>query len=183
LFFLICRYFLPTFPALFCSMILLLSSWHIEFSRFARMYAPFQFFFFLFIYFLYSGYILKNKAHQIYSWITAFSSVFIYEGSIFFPFILLLPIILDDAPWNRRTLGIILIFLLLLGTNYLVNNLPVPYKGFQVSITLGDGNKKPRSLYHIFTGFRLLRNSLRSFHSCVGHLLCIMGSATSIPCN
>ena len=180
LFFLICRYFLPTFPALLCSMILLFSSWHIEFSRFSRMYAPFQFVFFLFIYFLYSGYILKNKAHQIYSWITAFISVFIYEGSIVLPFILLLPVILDDAPLNRRTVGILLGFILLLGMNYLVNNLPVPYKGLQVVNPYPPEMiiKKPALAGPIYLpDSELLRAAWRSIFLVVGHLLCIMGGA------
>jgi hypothetical protein len=178
LFFLICRFFLPTFPALLCSMILLFSSWHIEFSRFARMYAPFQFVFFLFIYFLYSGYILKNRTHQIYSWITAFFSVFIYEGAIFFPFILLLPIILDDAPLNRRTLGIILVFLLLLGVNYLASKFP--YWGFRAENPYPPEliiNKPAIAVPIFLPDSELLRAVWRSVPLVVGHLLCIMGGA------
>jgi hypothetical protein len=121
LFFLICRYFMPPFPAFLCSLLLLFSSWHIEFSRFARMYAPFQFAFFLFIYFFYSGYFLNNKIHKAASWAVAFMSIFIYEGSIFLPFILLLPILHEESPFNRNTIKIIMLFVLLIGTNYTIS--------------------------------------------------------------
>jgi hypothetical protein len=120
LFFLVCSQFLPTYPAILCTSILLLSSWHIEFSRFARMYAPFQFSFFSFIYYFYSGYFLNNRTHKIVSWVIAFLSILIFEGSIFFPFILLLPILLDESPLNRRNLKYILSVIILIGANYVV---------------------------------------------------------------
>lgn len=120
MFYLICRRFLPIFPAFLCSLILVFSSWHIEFSRYARMYAPFQFAFFSFIYFFHSGYFLDNRTHKIVCWIVAFLTIFIYEGSIFLPFILLLPILIDETPWNRRTIETLSVFFGLIAVNYLL---------------------------------------------------------------
>lgn len=85
LFYLLSRKLLSPASAAVCSLLLLLSSWHIEFSRFARMYAPFQFFLFLFIYFLYSGYCENKERAKTFAWIVAFLSILFYEGSIFLP--------------------------------------------------------------------------------------------------
>lgn len=123
LFYLICRRFLSVLPAFLCSLLLLFSSWHIEFSRYARMYAPFQFAFFSFIYFFHSGYFLKNRNHRIACWVVAFVSVFIYEGSIFLPFLLLLPVLTDETPWNRRTVETMCVFIGLVVTNYLITGI------------------------------------------------------------
>ena len=57
LFYILCKLFIPTIPSFFASIIILLSSWHIEFSRFARFYAPFQFLFLLFLFLFYKGYL------------------------------------------------------------------------------------------------------------------------------
>jgi hypothetical protein len=116
LFFILCRLFLPLLPALLCSVILLVSSWHIEFSRFARMYAPFQFIFFAFLYAYYKGYWRNIRTYQKFSWILAFLSVFFYEGSIFLPAVLFIVFIRDEGGSLRekKPLGAVLIVLLLL---------------------------------------------------------------------
>jgi len=138
LFFLVCTHFLPTFPAFLCTSILLLSSWNIEFSRFARMYAPFQFFFFSFIYFYYSGYFLNNRSHKNFSWGIAYLSIFVSEGSIFIPFILLLPILLNISPLNRNNLKLISSVIILIGFNYFVYG--IDYRG------LGVKNSYPKEV-------------------------------------
>jgi len=116
LFFIFCRLMLPPLPALFCSVTLLLSSWHIEFSRFARMYAPFQFIFFAFLYTYYKGYWRNIRTYQKFSWMLAFISVFFYEGSIFLPAILFIAFIGDECGSLRekKQLGAATIALLLL---------------------------------------------------------------------
>ena len=80
MFYLLCRIFLPAIPALSCSLIILLSSWHIEFSRFARFYMPFQFIFLAFVYSFFSGYFLNKKAHLKAAWVLAGISPFFYEA-------------------------------------------------------------------------------------------------------
>ncbi len=56
MFFLLSRCFLPLLPALFTTAILALSSWEIEFSRFARMYTALQFTTLAFFWALYKSY-------------------------------------------------------------------------------------------------------------------------------
>lgn len=138
LFFLLCTHFLPTFPAFLCTSILLLSSWNIEFSRFARMYAPYQFTFFSFIYFFYSGYFLNNRIHKIISWCIAYLSILVSEGSIFIPFIFLLPILLDIYPLNRKNIKLISSVIILIGFNYFVYG--IDYRN------LGVKNPYPKEL-------------------------------------
>lgn len=176
LFYLICRRFLPVFPAFLCSLILLFSSWHIEFSRFARMYAPFQFAFFSFIYFFHSGYFLDNRTHKIVCWIVAFLSIFIYEGSIFLPFILLLPILIDETPLNRRTMELLLVFFGLIIINYLV--IGINYRD------MGVMNPYPSELvfkeHGIHTPFSLpesdlLKAVLNSIPLMLMYFLCVLG--------
>jgi predicted membrane-bound mannosyltransferase len=81
LFYLFCRKFLGEFESILCTVILLLSSWHIELSRFARMYMPFQFFFFLFLYSVHSGFRENAFRHRLAAWIVATLTVFVYEGA------------------------------------------------------------------------------------------------------
>jgi hypothetical protein len=123
LFYLICRYFLNALPALLCAFLLLFSSWHIEFSRFGRMYAAFQFVFLLFVYYFYSGYWLKERKHQIYAWILAFVGIFFHEGGIFLPFVLMIPLFEEKTFFNKKSNELYLVIALLLLINYLVNGL------------------------------------------------------------
>jgi hypothetical protein len=176
MFYLICRRFLPVFPAFLCSLILLFSSWHVEFSRYARMYAPFQFAFFSFIYFFHSGYFLDNRSHKIVCWIVAFLSIFIYEGSIFLPFILLLPILIDETPLNRKTMELCLVFFGLIIINYLV--IRINYRN------IGVVNPYPAELIIIARGIRppfslpesdLLKAVLNSIPLLSMYFLCVLG--------
>ena len=108
LFYLLCRLFLPAIPALSCSLIILLSSWHIEFSRFARFYVPFQFVFIGFVYLLFSGYFLEKKTNMKAAWILAGVSPFLYEAAIFIPFIFLLMFVHEKETFSKK--NCILIF-------------------------------------------------------------------------
>lgn len=129
--FLFCRKMMPVIPSFFCSVILLLSSWHIEFSRFARFYSAFQFVFFVFLYFLYSGYFENNNRHRYLSWAIASVAVFIHEGSIFLPILLLSTVILnEDHMMNSRVKGALYVFLCLFALNYIVNG--VDYRNWGV---------------------------------------------------
>ena len=123
LYFMVSKLFLPTIPALLSSIIILLSSWHIEFSRFARFYTPFQFLFFLFIFLFYKGYWQNRRRYQVLSWFTAFLSVFVYEGAIFLPFIMLLGLLIDDPliTMKKRNIELFLVSAILLFINYFIN--------------------------------------------------------------
>lgn len=106
LFFLFCRKFLGESESILCTVMLLLSSWHIEYSRFARMYMPFQFFFFLFLYHAHSGFRENRSGNRIAAWAVAALSVFVYEGSIV-PVLLLGGLVLTgDAGKTNRSLAI-----------------------------------------------------------------------------
>ncbi|NWF90109.1 MAG: hypothetical protein HXY50_11700 [Ignavibacteriaceae bacterium] len=60
-----------------------LSIWEIEFARFARMYAPFQALFLWYVFFLIKDF--EGKYFNNYKWLLliSFTSIFLYEGSIF----------------------------------------------------------------------------------------------------
>jgi hypothetical protein len=138
LFYLISRLFLPNPAAILCTIILLLSSWHIEFSRFARMYTAFQFAFLVFLYFLYSGYWQGKRNHQIAAWIVAFLSIFLYEGSIFLPLLLLLAWFSDDSAISRKeSIELIGVAGVLLGLNYLAHG--VGFRSFGVENVFPPG--------------------------------------------
>lgn len=72
-----------TLQATIIVIIFCFSLWEIEFARFGRMYAPFQMIFVWYIYFLYK-YIIESDVSAIkWLFILSFSSLFVYEGSIF----------------------------------------------------------------------------------------------------
>jgi len=145
--FLFCRKMMSLIPSFFCSVILLLSSWHIEFSRFARFYSAFQFVFFVFLYFLYSGYCENNKRHRYLSWAIASVAVFIYEGSIFLPILLLSMVILnEDHMINSRVKDALYVFLFLFALNYIVNGMDYRNWGVQNALPV-EMNSSYRNNY------------------------------------
>lgn len=133
-FFMFCKKMVPTIPAVLCSMVLVFSSWHIEFSRFARFYTTFQFMFFLFLYYFYAGYWENEKKYVWWSWGIALISVFVFEASIFIPIIIVLLILFREDGWNKKvTITSFYAFLLLIA-NYLVNG--VNYRNLGVKNAL-----------------------------------------------
>lgn len=122
LFYLFCRKFLGEFESILCAVILLLSSWHIELSRFARMYTPFQFFFFLFLYHVHSGFRGNESRHRIAAWIVAALSVFVYEGSVIPALLLAALVLTGDAGKTNKNLALFSVLLLgLLSLNLAAN--------------------------------------------------------------
>lgn len=121
LYYLLARKFLSPASAAVCSLLLLFSSWHIEFSRFARMYAPFQFFLFLFIYLLYSGYYENKENAKAGAWIVAFLSVLFYEGSIFLPVFFVFVIATRDHGDMKQKMLQAGAIILLLAANYIAH--------------------------------------------------------------
>ena len=108
MFFTLAKRFLSIFPAILCSTMLLLSSWHIEFSRFARFYSAFQFLFLLFVYSLHEGYWAGKKGFRILAFVLGLLSISIDGYSIFLPLILLFMIVLLDKVDRKTALSIIL---------------------------------------------------------------------------
>ena len=122
LFYMFCRKFLGKFESILCTGILLLSSWHIELSRFARMYMPFQFFFFLFLYSVHSGFRENASMHRAAAWVIATLTVFVYEGSIIPALLLAALVLTGDAGKTNRNLALFsVLFLALLSLNLAVN--------------------------------------------------------------
>ena len=72
-----------------------LSLWEIEFSRFARMYAPFQAVYIWYIVFLVKVLIDQDRKSVKWMYFLSALSIFIYEGSVFLIALNFLPIILD----------------------------------------------------------------------------------------
>ena len=132
LFFLFCRKFMGEGESILCTIILLLSSWHIELSRFARMYMPFQFFFFLFLYHVHSGFRENMPRHRLAAWIVATLTVFVYEGSVIPALLLAALVLTGDAGKTKKDLALFTaLFLGLLALN-LAANLP-DYRSMGVS--------------------------------------------------
>lgn len=132
-FYMFCRKFMDKYPSFICSLILVFSSWHIEFSRFGRFYTSFQFLFVLFVYLYYTGYWENNRKYQIYSWIIAFISIFIFEASIFIPLIILTFIFLkNNLQLNKKSkMELIFVSIFLIMLNIIVNQ--VNYQSMGVS--------------------------------------------------
>jgi hypothetical protein len=123
LFYFLCRRNMPLSYAVPCALLLLLSSWHIEFSRFGRFYTPFQFVFLAFVLAFTAVYWNGAGKHRSVPWILALISPFLYEGSIFLPLILLLVLLREERPVRKEALRLVASVPLLLAVNYLVNGI------------------------------------------------------------
>lgn len=73
------------------------SVWEVEFARFGRMYSQFQFLFVLYIYFFYKILFENDKKSIKWLLVISFTSIFVYEASIFLAVINFLPFI-----WERK---------------------------------------------------------------------------------
>jgi hypothetical protein len=134
LFYRLCLRYLPDVGALLCTLVLLLSSWHVEMSRFGRFYAPFQVLFLLFLFFYLSGYWENNRLHQRISWGIAFIAPFVYEGAIFLPLLLAAGLLQEDSPASRRGAEILVVALAIGVLCYLLFG--IEYRNVGVTNTL-----------------------------------------------
>jgi hypothetical protein len=159
---------------------LLLSSWHIEFSRFARFYSAFQFLFLLFVYSLHEGYGAGKKGFRIVAFVLGLLSVSIDSYSIFLPLMLLSMIVLLDEADRKTTLSLIVQAGVLIAINlaYSLVNFdtlgvvdPLP-RGFEYEKTSPYMNTSPI----IFPGFGLLRSLTGSMLALAGYLLLLGGA-------
>jgi predicted membrane-bound mannosyltransferase len=124
LFYIFCRKFMDKYPSFICSLLLVFSSWHIEFSRFGRFYTAFQFLFFLFIYLFHTGYWENIRKYQISSWVVAFITIFVFEASIFIPFIILIYVFLINyfRLNDKMKIELFIVSIFLIMINLIVNN-------------------------------------------------------------
>jgi hypothetical protein len=171
---------LGAFPAILCSSMLLLSSWHIEFSRFARFYTTFQFLFLLFIYSLQEGYGAGRRGYRILTFVLGLLSISIDGYSIFLPLILLFMIVLLDKVDRKTALSIIMQAFALIAINMgyslvnfdtlgVVDSLP---PGFVYEIT-SPYLKGPPIIY---PSFGLLPSISGSTIAVLGYLLLLGGA-------
>jgi hypothetical protein len=140
--------------------LLLLSSWHIEFSRFARFYAPFQFLFLLFIYSLVEGYGVGKKGYRILAFVLGLLSVSIDHYSIFLPLILLSVVVLLDNVERKTALSIVLQASVLIAINLLYTSIDFDTLGVVNTLPPGFVFEKPSPYLKRLqsaSGLRLLR--------------------------
>jgi hypothetical protein len=178
--FLLANRFLGTFPAILCSTMLLLSSWHIEFSRFARFYTPFQFLFLLFIYSLYEGYGTGRRGYCIFAFVLGLLSVAIDSYSIFLPLILLSMILLLDKVDGKTALSIFLQAGTLIAINLIYNSSNIGTIGvvspLPPEMAFENTFSSPVTSTIIFPNFGLLRSIDGSAITIVGFLI-LLGAA------
>lgn len=102
---------------LFC-----LSIWEIEFSRFARMYSPFQLLFMVYLLNLYDLVVENNRSSERWMHIISIVSIFIYEGGILLCVLNFFPIIV--RAYGRRDIILLVskLGIILFGYHYLSFN-------------------------------------------------------------
>ncbi len=111
-----------------------LSIWEIEFSRFARMYTPFQTIFLWYIYFALKDYYYKSFSN--FKWLLFLSlvSIFVYEGNIFLVLLNFVPFVLYRKINYKYLIGSVLIFALSLFSNLysfgISNSFPLEYLSY-----------------------------------------------------
>lgn len=144
--YLFCKKMMPTLLAFACCMILVLSSWHLEFSRFARFYSAFQFLFFVFLYYLYSGISNDNNRHRLTAIAVSFVAIFVFEAAIFLPFIFLTTYLFAENGIDRKSfLKLLYIFAILVAINLLANGGNYRNIGVANALPLDLAGKGPNS--------------------------------------
>jgi len=98
-----------------------LSVWEIEFSRFARMYAPFQLIFIWYLYFLYKWTLLDDKNAKFWCYSLSLLSIFVYEGGVFLILLNFLPPFIRHKHFQFSSIAISTA-LLAIAYSYLTHN-------------------------------------------------------------
>lgn len=174
--FLLSRLFLPLIPAVLSSAMLLFSSWHIEFSRFGRMYAPFQMIFFIFLYAYYMGYWKNILAYKKASWGLAFISIFFYEGSIFLTVLLFLTLLIDEAHTKGEKVQLGIVTLLLLLINFFANKIGFRNLGVENALPPGlplNSGTFTSKLPIVVPKLKLLFSVWNSYYSIIVYLILV----------
>jgi len=99
-----------------------LSTWEVEFSRFARMYAPFQAIFIWYVFFFYKIIIEYNQKYWSPLYLLSFLSIFVYEGGIFLILLNFFSIIYHPIGFSKKVLikrSIVSFGLLIVAYSYL----------------------------------------------------------------
>jgi hypothetical protein len=176
LFFILANRFLGAVPAILCSSMLLLSSWHIEFSRFARFYAPFQFLFLLFVYSIHEGYVAGKRGYKILAFALGLFAVSIDNYSIFLPIVLLSMIFLLDEVDGKTALSIVILAGILVIINLVYMSLDLGTLGVVNTLPPGMVINKGTSFPIIFPNLGLLGSIHGSTIALSGYLL-LLGAA------
>lgn len=127
----VARKFMGRTPAVICAATLMFSSWQIEISRFARMYAPFQLLFLAFFATYYRGFWEDNARCRKWTWAIAFLSILVYEGSVFMPLLLGLTLFRAPDVLSRRNVRLGFGVALLLAANLVAHK--VDYRNLHVT--------------------------------------------------
>lgn len=133
--------------ALVVVVLMAFSNWEIEFSRNARMYTFFQFFFLLSVYVFYRAYIEGEKRYQWFVIPVWIFTVFVHQLSITLMAILIIPLFLRNIPFKKKWIllpGLILFSVLWVGGNQFQRYLrygEIPLK--QAGNGSGSGGKRP----------------------------------------
>lgn len=95
-----------------------LSLWEIEFSRFARMYAPFQTLFLWYLLCLYKVVIDNDDKYEKWLYLLSFVALFVHESGIFLLFLNFFPLLLKEKLSGKSSI-IIKLTLVVIGVLYL----------------------------------------------------------------
>ena len=102
-----------------------LSVWEIEFSRFARMYGPFQMIFIWYLYFLYKWTLLYSENAKKWCYSLSLLSIFVHEGGVFLVLLNFLPPFINRKHFHKYSISISATILAIAYT-YLTTNFRFP---------------------------------------------------------
>jgi hypothetical protein len=119
--YLLARRFVSPVSAFLVATLLALSSWHVEFSRFGRMYSAFQLVFITFVMALYSGYWKGERSGQRWCWLIAAIGTIVHEAAVILPVLIAALVALGRTPTRRLVVETSLVVLALFGANGLLN--------------------------------------------------------------
>ncbi|MDX2505582.1 MAG: hypothetical protein QNL62_14045 [Gammaproteobacteria bacterium] len=102
-----------------------LSVWEIEFSRFARMYSPFQMIFIWYLYFLHKWALLNSEKAKKWCYSLSLLSIFVYEGGVFLILLNFLPPFINHKHFRKSSIAISAAILAIAYT-YLTTNFRFP---------------------------------------------------------
>lgn len=103
LFYLLGRRWIGKWGALFAVTLLSFSSMHILFSRMARMYVVFLFFFVLTLYCFVRAYIEKDHRYRYLAFGFGLVSVTLHELGMVLGLLFILPLLINPSDWRKRT--------------------------------------------------------------------------------
>lgn len=116
--------------ALTAATVLAFSSWHIELSRFARFYAPFQLLFLVFAAFVVHALTTGRSGRATRAIVgLAVLSPLVYEGGVIVCALFGLTLLYQDRPWERTGRRIVVGTAALVAWNYLISGVSLRFLG------------------------------------------------------